>query len=246
LSEKAAEAPSDFVPVSELEEIGKFLKEGAGTQASAMLWVQDQEQVLNSHITHFSESTGQLHAWAPKGFDPGTFMDLMARKGLKECYFSLSLSRANVFFRARFLGCDDRILRFAAPDKVYKVQRRADFRFTIPEGHLLKCEHQDPLFPETRLTRKVIDISASGLAFVVRADERHLYSPELKLAGLSFSVDGRRIDCEAEVRHLRDFPATRPPSVKIGLRFANIRPGDTQHIAQWVFSEARKYYSRFL
>lgn len=247
-SDQRAAAVREFQPVEGAEEQLKLLREGAKTLASCMIWTTNQEQVINSHLTLFSETDKILYAWVPKDLDPKKFMDDLAKAGSSECFFSLSLSRANIFFKTPYLGTDSGGLRFRAPEKLYKVQRRKDMRYTIPDTHVLKLSYQDPIFPETQLTKRVIDISASGLAILVANEEESFYHPGMVIQNLSLTLKSREVPIgSAEIRHMRALPASRLlEGVKIGLQFRDIKPAEAQWIASYVFEESRKMFSRFM
>lgn len=212
-----------------------------------MIWTKNQEQVVNSHLSLFSDSTKCFYCWTPKGFNPGKFMDELAKSGEEECYFSISLLRANIFFKARYLGFDHAGLQFRLPEKVFKVQRRKDLRFPIPDSLSLKVEFQDPLSPDSRLAKKVIDLSASGVSFLIKDDEAALYPVGLTLKDFTITVKNRKITLQGEIRNARPTRQdARAKGVIVGVAFKGIRAGDSQHIAGFVFEESRKYFSRFI
>ena len=198
-------------------------------------------------MTHFSDSEKSFYAWIPKNFDPSRFMEEFVAKGMTECFFSVSLSRANIFFKAPFKGYDDGGLRFDLPEKVFKVQRRKDMRFPIQDGHVLRIQIPDPLIPENMLSKKVHDISASGLAFLVPEEEVPLFQIGTLLKGVTFSIQSRKITVDAEVRHLREMPKNSVKSgFKVGIQFKNILPPDSHCIASYVFEESRKFFTKFI
>jgi c-di-GMP-binding flagellar brake protein YcgR len=157
------------------------------------------------------------------------------------------VARANIFFKARYLGAEKSALKFQMPEKIFKVQRRKEIRYAIRQDYSLKIEFADPLFPDTVITKKVLDISAGGLSFLIPPEEQPVFQQGLILRNMSFVVNRRTIKLEAEIRHCSVY-RLRPNKdlVKVGLQFKNIRPGDAQHIANFVFEECRKLYSRFL
>ncbi|OFZ78734.1 MAG: hypothetical protein A2583_08300 [Bdellovibrionales bacterium RIFOXYD1_FULL_53_11] len=242
--------PRQFEPVGK-EEAAGLLRESARTFASAMLWTKDQTQLLNTHITLYSDVEKLFYVWVPKSYDPHLLMDDLAKHCERDCYFSISLSRANIFFRAGFAGADEGGIKFNFPEKIFKVQRRKDFRFMIPPGHVLRLEFEDPLTPTTKLSKKLLDISAGGAALLVDDAESPLFTPEAVIKNVIFILNGHKISCSAEVRYVKK----RPPELcrhgcrncwKIGVRFVNILPGDAQKIAAYVFEESRKFFSKFL
>ena len=244
MSEKA---PREFEPVEDIAEALKLVREGAKTLSSAMIWTKDQAQVINSHISVYSDAGHCFYCWTPKDFDPHQFMDEMAKSGESECYFSISLLRANIFFKTRFVGFDSAGLQFKLPTKVFNVQRRKNLRFPIPDGYTIKADYADPLSPETVLTKKILDMSAGGISFLIQENEVPIYPAELILKDLSFTVRGKKITVSAEVRHAKKLPeGSRFQGFAVGVMFKEIRAADSQHIAGFVFEESRKYFSRFI
>lgn len=243
----ADKKPREFIAVSPAE-AKTLLLDGVKHLASAIIWTKDQKHVINTHLSLVGEADGLLHAIAPKGFSPEKFMDELARLEDHDCFFSVSLVRANVFFKTQFVGGRKTTLVFRMPQKVFKVQRRSEIRFMIPDGYVLKAEFQDPLFAENRHVLRVYDISAGGCSFLVDPSEKSFYQPGLVLRDLEFTVRGRTIKIDGEIRHISDIPnnVRLGPATKVGVQFRNIRPGDAQQIASYVFEESRKFYSRFL
>jgi hypothetical protein len=224
-----------------------MLKDGARSKAQCMMWVKEPEYVVHTRMVLLSETEKVMYIAIPKGFEPAKFNDSLAANGVKECMFSVSLSTANIFFKANYSSFDTGGFRFKLPEKIFKVQRRKDIRLTIRDGYVVKLEFDDPLQPGVRMAKKLIDISASGCAIVVEDEEAPMFQVGVVLQNIAIKVAGRVINCDAEVRHARPFPSqSRYEGMKIGLLFSNIRPGDSQHIASYVFSESRKYYTKFL
>lgn len=163
------------------------------------------------------------------------------------CYFNLSSKRASLFFKSSFLNSNEIDLEFEVPEKVFKIQRRKEPRFTIPFGHTLKVEFADPFFSETRIQRKVHDIGTGGLSFCVPPGEEALYPNGLHLYEMKLTLRGKSLTVDAEVRHdslVNEGP--RKGEIKIGVVFTKIKPTDSQLLADYVHEEIQLFYSRFL
>ena len=224
-----------------------MIREGARSVSSALLWTKNQEKVLNTHLSHFSPSEQIIYVWCPPEFAPGTLSEAIAQSGDQYCFFSVSLARANVFFKALFIGHDEGGLKFKMPEEVYKVQRRKDMRFQIPDGHLLRIDFEDPIEPGKVLKKKVHDISAKGLSFLVDYDEEHNYIVGMELKDVCFTLRNRQIKVDAEIRHIQQLPnKNKLYGVKLGLQFTKVESTDTQFISDYVMEESRKYLARFM
>jgi hypothetical protein len=240
-------APRAFQPVESIAEGIKLLKEGCKTLSSAMIWTKDQDQILNSHLSVFSEATEGFYCWAPKDFDSKRFIADVYASSNGECFFSVSLFRANIFFRAAFVALDSAGLLFKFPTKVFKVQRRNDVRLPLLDFVALKVHFQDPLFPEKEAIRKVLDISASGMAFLITEEDASIFPPGLILNDFLFRVANRSFKTRAEISNCRKMRDEKHKGYfAVGVKFLDLRPGDIQYIAGWVFEESRKYFTRFI
>jgi c-di-GMP-binding flagellar brake protein YcgR len=117
----------------------------------------------------------------------------------------------------------------------------------ILEHMAMKVEFKDPLFPEGVASRKVLDISAGGMAFVIAEEDTPLFPVGLTLEQFTFTIKNKKYVTRAEVSNVRKIRTEgRLQGYAVGVRFKDLRPGETQHIASFVFDESRKYFSKFL
>jgi c-di-GMP-binding flagellar brake protein YcgR len=238
--------PTEFEPIT-IQEGKRLLKEAAKTFSSAIIWTKDQKHYITTHLNLYSDAGDVIYAWIPKGFNAEEFLIDLHKTESFECYVSVSLQQANIFFKCNFKGHDRAGLKFTLPEKVFKVQRRQDVRYTIPETHVMKVTFQDPIFPESQLTKKVIDISAGGLAFHATEVEKNMLHTNLVLKNVTIAIHTKELRFEAEVRHVQSISEADPrKGVKVGVMFQKIKPQDSQTIATYVFEEARKLYTRFM
>lgn len=233
---------SEFVPVSR-DEGRTLLKESVRQFSSCVVWTKDQKVVVNTHLASANDIDDKLTVWVPKEHDLAALSAALAQAP-ENSYFSVSTSRANVLFRAKFLGVDGESLLFAFPQEMFKIQRRKSFRLPIPDGYVVKVDFRDPVLPAHRLSRRVFDISAGGLSFLTPLDEEPMFRQGTKLVAMTFKLKGRDLAVEAEIRHSREVKTAKVPTLKVGCEFTQIRPGDSQYIAAYVFEESRKYLSK--
>ncbi len=239
--------PTEFEPIKSAAEAKKLLKEAAKTFSSTIIWTKNQKHIINTHLTLYSETDQVIYTWTPKGFDPEKLLVDLHKMDAFECYFSVSLPQANVFFKCKLKGHDKGGMKFSIPEKLFKVQRRQDVRYTIPDTHVMKINFQDPIFPESILTKKVIDLSAGGIAFHATEVEKSMLHVNLVLKDMNITIHTKELKFEGEIRHVQPISEDDPKKgIKVGIMFQKIKPQDTQTIAQYVFEETRKYYSKFM
>jgi hypothetical protein len=193
---------------------------------------------MQSHLQVFEPRDGILFFTTPANFDVSTFQAELIKQETSECLFSVSTNSANLFFKAAFLGIDEGGLKFKRPKEVYKVQRRKTMRLTLPESTLMRVDFQDPSFPQKRMQRKVLDISAGGAGIEISPVDKALFPVGSFLEDLQFQLKGKLIKGRAEVRHIK--------GTKLGVLFHGLRVADEQWIASYVFEETRKIFQRFM
>lgn len=203
-----------------------------------MIWTKDQDQMIHSHITLIGWHDKTIYTWIPPDLDAKAFKTKLEDSGSKECFFSVSLARANIFFKTMYRYHDRGGLQFHLPIQIYKVQRRKDMRFPIQPPYKIILSFDDPQFVDRRMERTMFDVSASGLSFILENDDAPLFPNGVMITNLSFSLRDRLIRCNGEVRHRKQN--------KVGVLFKGLAAVDAQHIAAFVFEESRKYFSRFM
>jgi len=237
----------DFVPVQDPRERLQLVKQGAKNAASATVWTPNQERLFKTHLSGMTDEDQGFYIWIPGEFKPEELRNEIVSKNLFQWFFNISLSNSNIFFKSRFQLMDSAGMKFLTPTEIYKVQRRKDFRFTIPDGLTLKVEFSDPLNPTKLINRKVVDISASGLSFQTPSEEKALFKKGAALTGIRFRLGSDDLFCGGEVMHTREFePGYRRQGLKVGILFTEILPRDSEKIASFVLRETRKYVSKIL
>lgn len=246
----ATDPRTEFVPVTDPKEFERLMAEAFRFNSSAMIWTRDQQVVLNSHLLGVVPKSTDFRAALPPNFDAAAFQASLAQeesgpRSAPDCFFSVSLPSANLFFKARYMETDPKGLRFEAPKALFKVQRRNDVRLTFPAGTALPAAFDHPSLPKQRIHVKLIDLSAAGLSFGVKPQEEPLYSKGLMLTNLTFRIGTREFKLQAEVKHIRATGSAAPEArvIRIGVKFSEIRAGDSQAIAAYVFQETRKFFS---
>ncbi len=238
--------PNNFDPIHDSQEINRYFTECIKHFSSANIWEKDQSEVIHTHLTLLSKSEQIFYAWIPKDFNLKQFI-IRLQANHHECIFNVSLPYAQIFFKTSFAGHDSAGLRFHIPQTVYKIQRRKNARFKIPDQYVLKVEFKDPLFPEISQKKKVIDISAGGLAFLTAGKDLTVYQPGMLISELTLKIYQKRIISAAEVRHAKFLP-NQPDdkNVKVGVLYVGLKSTDENLIASYVMDETSKHFAKLL
>ena len=231
-----------FVPVDDLSEILSLLQEGARSKTAAMVWTHEHGQVIQTRLLGYDPAAKTLHIEIPADFDPRQFIELLLKRKKQECFISLSLPQANLFFSAMFRGTDRHGIKFGCPAKVFRVQRRADLRVALRDEESVLVEFEDPLSPMKLHSRPGLDVSSNGISILVTVEELELFAEGMVVPELTFKLQGYVISCSAEVRHMSRYQAA---DGKIGFRFSGLPFADAQFLATFVNNESRRQFSEF-
>jgi c-di-GMP-binding flagellar brake protein YcgR len=249
-NKKAGEAakPAELIPVPE-KEAHQLLAEGAESLSSTMFWIRDQKVHIRSHLTVFDRDNKTLQVFRPLDLDLPKFLEELKKAPEQNVYFNVSLLQANLAFKAPLLKADDHELFFGLPiaDRVFKIQRRTELRFIVPDGQVIKVQFKDPFQKDLKHSKNILNISAGGIAFLIAPEDEASCQPGILLKDVTLTIQGRTIKVDAQIRHttlLKD--GRNKGEIKVGVLFTNIKPEDTQFLASFVFEEHRKIYSRFI
>lgn len=242
-----SEKPSrGFVPVEDAAEVDRLLKAGAKVFASTMVWTKNRGFSLNGQLCLYTGLGQRVCVKVPASFNFKEFRNNLDKSDTRDCLFSISLQSAMLFFKAAFIQHDTVGLVFHSPEQVFKVQRRKELRLKVPEEQNLKVEFEDPEFPDKMRVKRLYDLSAGGLSFLTGPEDASIFVKGMILKNVTFSIGNRKIMAAAEVRHSFESQKHGKARIKVGLFFKNIRPGQAQQIATYVFDESRKYILKYL
>lgn len=249
MSEAKVERPGDLIPVTEYLEIVKFFDEAAKAKAGVLIWTKDQESTARTAVMSLSQSERAIYVGTPATESiPKLISDL--KDAGSRCFLNVKLQRATLFCATQLSQHSSSSLSFRIPDKIFKIQRRQNPRFTILAGYVLRMSYQDPRDPIHLIKQKIHDISAGGLSFLIDSTEGHLYESGRLLENVSFTVKTKEFKVRAEVVHSRPLTPTagsqEPPKVKVGVRFLGLAEADAQVLEDYVNDENRKFFARFV
>jgi hypothetical protein len=208
-----------------------------------MLWAKGESDVTATHLRIYDQVDKSLYLWMPPLFNLTEFTEKVTRHE-KDIIINLSLPHAQVFFKADFILKDSNGLKFHAPIQIHKIQRRKNARHSLSPNQSLIVEFQYPTKPESRITKKVIDISAGGLSFLVAESEKNIFRPGLILNCLQLNIRQKTIETYAEIRHVKVLKNDKPDqNIKVGIIFRSLLASSQNLIASYVFEETSKAFA---
>jgi c-di-GMP-binding flagellar brake protein YcgR len=227
-----------FKPIESGEKANELLSMASREHASTMIWTKDQSIVLDTLFGDYSRSQSTLRVKLK-------IEDLPKTQKLdadQECFFSVSVSAANIFFKTPLLEKKYTELAFSIPEVLYEVQRRKDPRLPMGERKLFigysdpRDEEKDPW---RLISKRVLDLSAGGLSLQVPESESSHYAVGQILENVTLILQDRKICCDGEIRHIR----TQDAKTRIGITFMGLQTKDKSYIVTHVLEEIQKVIS---
>lgn len=232
---------SDFVLVNDPNEADSLVRECLRTTAPALIWAQGQALRIKVPFHHRPGPQNTFSVTAGENVDVKAFSAELVALKTSQVFFSASLSKANILFRTNYLGFEDRLLKFEIPKKIYKVQRRKDMRFMVRDGYLIKISFK---VGGLDLVKKIYDISAGGVSFLIEPSEESLFATGSKIEGMKFEILNKEVVAHGEIRHNR--AVRNKEAYKVGLIFTHIDEADASLINKYVFDENIRFMSRYM
>lgn len=218
-----------------------LLRELQGLNAKAQLWTPQQKIRFNSRLLESNPERNLLRLSLPKGRESEKLLKEYAADPTLKIFVNISLVRGGVFFLgeiSEILKPQDEI-QVRVPDSFYEVQRRQYFR--------LEPIRENPFYVSMgNRSLKIETLSAGGISLVSDAKDLELFAPGAVIEKIRFQINGRKIQCEAEVRWskiLETVPVET--SLIVGIQFKGLKSADQQRLNLFVL-EARFDYLKNL
>jgi hypothetical protein len=158
-----------------------------------------------------------------------------------------------LFLRGQLLVCvrsetisivDDRLV-LQEPWTVFKIQRRKEARYEISRAYEFFVEIDSVEAKRARLKKRLLDISASGLAILAATQrEADFYKKDLIMKNIHFQIEDCLIRLDAQVCNSVPMdPRMGIPGFKIGLKILRIGKEDGLILSSWVARKLSISYS---
>ncbi len=246
-----SQKPKNFEPFPSWKELIESLSEETKKLSEVKIWVKSIEYMIQGRLADFNRVTNLFCIAVSQETDLKKFIEEVAKNVSQEWLISVVLPgdpTSHLFFKTKFLRLREfKRLQFDIPREVFKVQRRQHDRYKIPQGHVMRVEFEADFNPGVVQSKKVIDISAGGIAFSTDEKEVNLYSVGQLLKNFQFTVQLKKICVPAEVRQVKVIPSDFDKTIlKVGVVLLKMSEAETSLLSSYVFNENIKYFARFL
>ncbi len=229
--------------LTDIKDIYELLTEAAKCRAPALLSWDEQELIIKTSVSLFDQATRHFILRGPNAAEQRVLTDVLSLWQPK-FYQIISLPQANLLMQASLDEKTPQGLIFNLPAKIIRLQRRKHSRYKIPAGYVLRAGFTNEAAGKESIQKRLFDISASGMSFLIHREERNLYLKDQVLLKIAFMIRSLTIYARGVIRYTRDIPDTQ--ECKVGVEFLDIHENQIQTIEDYVLQENSKNYTRYL
>jgi len=243
-----------FFEIKDEATVSKVLDSAYHSRAPVTIWLKDQSIKFNSRIVQFAHHLKLLSFYFPATVSETKFLETVKAQKRPEVFGTFSIEGVNFFFKVEFYSKTDKnAFQTPLPVPMFKLQRRANLRITLKREQAPRVTFFDPekyyrvsqpISDKDLLAFRVVDISAGGLSFAIRPEEKSRFHSEQKLKDLRFRLRTTEINVDAVVRHVVDAKNDQgKPIAKVGIKFVGLKATHEKIIVQFVLDESRRVFS---
>jgi hypothetical protein len=229
-------------------EIRHLLTRAAEGRTAATLKIRGSETALRTQLIDVDarqDGIQLLYGDSETSLNRETFDAAAEATGSRECMVLIYLpGRSIIGMNAEPSEFQEDRLVFSLPTKLFKIQRRKDVRFLIPQAYEFTVEFDSLEQAGTRIKKKLIDISESGLSFFILSPrEVGFFKKGLIIPRATIQMHNQLINVEMCVcNHTRLERVPQGPGNKVGVEFTEISPDDKNYLGQFVYSHAHHLF----
>lgn len=234
------EIPTKFKPIDGRKRVLETLQKALDSTSHLMLWRKGQKVAIKSRLRSVDSDFFEVRV--PYGF---TLSGLKRKFSGEEVYFLVFLKNHAVFGLSSTLARGRNGLFFKTPEKAFRAQRRTERRFQVPLGYELHVNLADPKNLRRRTSRRIIDLSPSGLSFLVDEIEAKLFKKNMILRTMLLKIRHHSIGIHGEVRNVIRLPKeSRLKGHKVGVLFRHIQKKDQSLILMFIAEYSIQYWDQ--
>lgn len=232
--------PTRATKVRDLVDSKYLVEHSCEIFAEIVIQMNGQNQKFSARLLDSYDYPNSFTASLPESVTPAEFNDHLKRAKTSE---ALVL----VFLQGRFLlGLVCEIEKISAkgivfkwPKRVLKIQRRREPRFSIPVGYDYRIETDATSGKKAREKNKILDLSASGVAFLVTSKagvENYPVGKRFNHVWLAFR--GKKMMVDLVVRNhtkIKSHVHGEQTGYKVGAEFVKITSDNQNELREFVF-----------
>lgn len=243
-----------FFEVRDETTVVKILDAAYDSRAPVVIWLKDQSIKFDSRIVQHARHLKLLSFYFPASVPEPRFLETIHAQKRPEFFATFQVEGINFFLRGDFYSKTDKnAFQAPIPHSIFKLQRRANLRITLKREQAPRVTFFDPqkyfrvsqpISDKDLLAFRILDVSAGGISFAIRPEEKGRFHAEQKLKDLRFRIKGIDISVDAIVRHVVDTVNDQGKHVaKVGVKFSGLKAPQEKAIVQFVLEESRKIFS---
>jgi c-di-GMP-binding flagellar brake protein YcgR len=226
--------PAGAHAIEDMREIYELL--GQATQQLCQVSVKIPNEAGGEDLQFISKlidvapAKGGLQVELPSGFPKKT--------KVKNCLLLIFTGRFLIGVQTEIerIGISTLVLR--VPGKIFKLQRRRNVRYAVPGGYDITLDLESLEKRDTRVKRKVVDLSEGGIAFFVpTAKEAALYTVDAEFKDCHFKIRNQEVAVDLKIKNQISHEHAKRDGHKVGAEFVKISEDDRNFLATFIYSQ---------
>lgn len=236
----------EFFEIKDQKMNARILDACARHGIAVTFWLKDQALKLDTVITQHVATSSRLSIRLPGGITAAQVRDALAKQGATDVFCSFQLDNIQFFLKAKCtneLASSSEVVVLEVPKSIFKVQRRANYRVTLPRKEAPKLTTILP-GKTVELAFRVLDISAGGVGFAAPVELKDVLVLGAVLEDIRFKIRGLEIRTRGVVKFAKESKSDEGEKIiRIGVQFSGLKPNFEKHIVQFTLEESRKIFS---
>jgi hypothetical protein len=214
------------------------LAEAAALQSPVAMWTKGQALKCDSRVASYDSDREVFAMDYPLGWSAATLADQFKRVKPEMILWNFKPSRASLFFALSPADVSFRPdqVEFRAPELIYEVQRRKDFRLIFPDAIVRNIRTERGLFSLT-------DLSAGGAGFTVDLARASEFKVGDQIGEVRLDLESDMLVAQARVTWQLVWKTSMKRSVqKVGIEFSGLSAEAKKFLKTYVHQKHYEYY----
>lgn len=238
-------APDRKRIISDPVEIRHQMTAAAGACSACVIWVKDFGTVVRTRISDRTDKSGKLIVDWPKESIKEEVLEILGKDPSNSVFVTIFSKGASVVgVKTRLLGSDKNGIEFEVPNRIVKIERRTERRFTVPHGYRIEVSVPKPgSRTGERLSLPIFDLSTKSFSFLVTPFQREFFENNPDLKECVIRIRGR--DHTARIIKVRNVTAANPPrgdyQFKVGVTFEAMDDDEFELLQNYIIEHLIQY-----
>ena len=198
--------------------------------AKTTIWTEEKDVALETKVKSFERNNELVHVGIPCDKTEDDFVIRLEKATVDSCFINIELAGAKIFFPAIYRGKKSELYLFRSKGALYRLQRRAQARFTVMDSDSISLGSEQIENPE------ILDLSLSGIGLVTPST----LTPKTTLKNAQLFIDGETFDVDLDIKYKAEFRG----KFRYGMMFNQLPLQSEKLIQRWIMKKTKNLLGR--